>query len=365
MKFRNVRTAVTYFFFQAEDGIRDLTVTGVQTCALPISTRSRTSAARSWRISPAPTPTSSGAPWRRHAGSSRSSASRSVSLPGRDRLLKGLQVKHLFGPRDPRGCGQGRVGADDPDRLLKLLGRDEPVGEIARARGLEPKRELVRRAYRTAREPRRELLGAGLTDPLLGGEQRAGERREVGVRRAPVCANEDGGAHGLHAEGLGDRLGVRKSASSVARPSSRRRVAIGSGTSAAWISPESIAPRRPRPPRLMRWSWAMLTPTRASSQPNQASSGAPGVVTPTRSPPRLSTDRTAPICPEATSTANGGAAVRPNTRRAVWPGARGPKRSNASSVVAVRSTWPCASASAAPDSARVVRTVTSNPSRAK
>src|SRR5256886_4257216 len=27
------------FFFQAEDGIRDLTVTGVQTCALPISAR--------------------------------------------------------------------------------------------------------------------------------------------------------------------------------------------------------------------------------------------------------------------------------------------------------------------------------------
>src|SRR5256886_12493539 len=28
---------VVVFFFQAEDGIRDLTVTGVQTCALPIS----------------------------------------------------------------------------------------------------------------------------------------------------------------------------------------------------------------------------------------------------------------------------------------------------------------------------------------
>src|SRR2546430_8858725 len=26
----------SFFFFQAEDGIRDLTVTGVQTCALPI-----------------------------------------------------------------------------------------------------------------------------------------------------------------------------------------------------------------------------------------------------------------------------------------------------------------------------------------
>src|SRR2546430_12103970 len=36
------RTCITllrlsFFFFQAEDGIRDLTVTGVQTCALPIS----------------------------------------------------------------------------------------------------------------------------------------------------------------------------------------------------------------------------------------------------------------------------------------------------------------------------------------
>src|SRR5256886_4806765 len=29
----------SFFFFQAEDGIRDLTVTGVQTCALPISRR--------------------------------------------------------------------------------------------------------------------------------------------------------------------------------------------------------------------------------------------------------------------------------------------------------------------------------------
>src|SRR2546430_1836730 len=29
--------AALAFFFQAEDGIRDLTVTGVQTCALPIS----------------------------------------------------------------------------------------------------------------------------------------------------------------------------------------------------------------------------------------------------------------------------------------------------------------------------------------
>src|SRR5215213_6391460 len=31
-----------FFFFQAEDGIRDWSVTGVQTCALPISAATRT-----------------------------------------------------------------------------------------------------------------------------------------------------------------------------------------------------------------------------------------------------------------------------------------------------------------------------------
>src|SRR5437588_1746612 len=34
---RPLADVVWYFFFQAEDGIRDHCVTGVQTCALPIS----------------------------------------------------------------------------------------------------------------------------------------------------------------------------------------------------------------------------------------------------------------------------------------------------------------------------------------
>src|SRR5205085_4787722 len=49
-----------FFFFQAEDGIRALTVTGVQTCALPISPCARQGSKRgssrssrgSWRGSP-------------------------------------------------------------------------------------------------------------------------------------------------------------------------------------------------------------------------------------------------------------------------------------------------------------------------
>src|SRR2546430_6117963 len=36
---KSAGTKYFFFFFQAEDGIRDLTVTGVQTCALPICAR--------------------------------------------------------------------------------------------------------------------------------------------------------------------------------------------------------------------------------------------------------------------------------------------------------------------------------------
>src|SRR5690606_39827100 len=35
----NIESSCYFFFFQAEDGIRDFHVTGVQTCALPISSR--------------------------------------------------------------------------------------------------------------------------------------------------------------------------------------------------------------------------------------------------------------------------------------------------------------------------------------
>src|SRR5256886_11624771 len=44
---RSLRNIASYFFFffQAEDGIRDLTVTGVQTCALPILIATMRSAA--------------------------------------------------------------------------------------------------------------------------------------------------------------------------------------------------------------------------------------------------------------------------------------------------------------------------------
>src|SRR5690625_8023541 len=42
------------FFFQAEDGIRDGHVTGVQTCALPISNTTRSGPSRSTAVRTAP-----------------------------------------------------------------------------------------------------------------------------------------------------------------------------------------------------------------------------------------------------------------------------------------------------------------------
>src|SRR2546426_3835984 len=46
------------FFFQAEDGIRDYKVTGVQTCALPISTPRAPSTSRGIHVYVAPVSTS-------------------------------------------------------------------------------------------------------------------------------------------------------------------------------------------------------------------------------------------------------------------------------------------------------------------
>src|SRR6266446_10053154 len=76
-----------FFFFQAEDGIRDYKVTGVQTCALPISS-SRTTGSGG-RSSGCPSPPSR-APWTACAatwGSEERRVGKSVDLGGR-RIIK-------------------------------------------------------------------------------------------------------------------------------------------------------------------------------------------------------------------------------------------------------------------------------------
>src|SRR2546429_8889466 len=95
-----------FFFFQAEDGIRDVAVTGVQTCALPICGGIRLR-------------------WRRSDRACRASFRR---LPEVDRLGDALGAKGQRGllPQSRRRVG----GAED-----LLRSGERRVGEEGRSRG--------------------------------------------------------------------------------------------------------------------------------------------------------------------------------------------------------------------------------------
>src|SRR3989441_2424443 len=104
-----------FFFFQAEDGIRDKLVTGVQTCALPIS-----------RCSRAPTGTSD-TPWWRAVGSPKrwnSGTSGSGSLPGWTRSSG--RSRRCSAPRGRRRCWPAPHGsmADEVKTLSTQLAQD-------------------------------------------------------------------------------------------------------------------------------------------------------------------------------------------------------------------------------------------------
>src|SRR3989442_3661238 len=121
-----------YFFFQAEDGIRDADVTGVQTCALPIS-------------------------------------------PQRPR------GRHPAQPRDLRRGDRGRGGQPVQAAALhrRAAPRDDRRGDHQPRRGPAPAHRLVRRAPHRPRRPRARRL------------HRAWHPRRVGLRvRVPDGAHE-------------------------------------------------------------------------------------------------------------------------------------------------------------------------------
>src|SRR5689334_5176014 len=162
---------VCFFFFQAEDGIRDGTVTGVQTCALPISpastvetttsprpgtctsratrprrmTSSRSAFSPSWkRYSPSRKCT-----LREQRSSSRTSRSSTPSKKGCEVrrspmvCMSALPGRHDDGPRERRGPDRGHLLGDvDADRA----GGEAPAAPDApgRAELVEPGGELVR-----------------------------------------------------------------------------------------------------------------------------------------------------------------------------------------------------------------------------
>src|SRR3712207_4671500 len=98
---------IHFFFFQAEDGIRDIGVTGVQTCALPIS-GSHLPQADPYRTSPARRPPRGGpqGPHRSRAAGAR--VSPVLGVPGVDFSVEDvrghfptvLEIRPLVGPID-------------------------------------------------------------------------------------------------------------------------------------------------------------------------------------------------------------------------------------------------------------------------
>src|SRR2546430_2596338 len=127
-----------YFFFQAEDGIRDLTVTGVQTCALPILGRSLRRADRVraqpdvLRSQPAP----------------RQSLR---TLPGPQSTLRALVVLGLR--RGRRARVQSPVAAGKP-RPARKRGRRLHRGDTLR-KGVLPRRQAASRDSATPAITRR------------------------------------------------------------------------------------------------------------------------------------------------------------------------------------------------------------------
>src|SRR5207245_5446749 len=84
---------IVVFFFQADDGIRVATVTGVQTCALPISS---------------PLPPGSGGSYRRELNAV-SAATRRQAIVAFDRGLESLKVGDFTDARsEERRVGRGR-----------------------------------------------------------------------------------------------------------------------------------------------------------------------------------------------------------------------------------------------------------------
>src|SRR5216683_7413868 len=105
-----------FFFFQAEDGIRDLIVTGVQTCALPISPPLRAGLR------------SGGGRRRsaRHRGRLEREVPRGCGLLPEGRAGPGrASVEHL-------GTGGPRAGADRRARPVQAAGPEGPPAGLAR-----------------------------------------------------------------------------------------------------------------------------------------------------------------------------------------------------------------------------------------
>src|SRR3989475_13199204 len=156
-----------FFFFQAEDGIRDLTVTGVQTCALPIWIRGAASTAA--RLADVVR--------RARPGGGRGMARRADAGRARGDAASGIAARRRPVPR--------RAAALCAPRLLSL--------PVQHTRGARPHRGLVvARAHRLSHAP--GVARRPLAPPEV--ISRREPPRRVRLDLVPVAGDEGAGRGG-------------------------------------------------------------------------------------------------------------------------------------------------------------------------
>src|SRR5256886_5262800 len=176
------------FFFQAEVGIRDLTVTGVQTCALPIAARRR--AARTRPVGDGRAGWSASRAALAHPGSTSGARTVPPVRASRAAHRRGAAARRPWGARDDRHLRRPRGGCRAPRRGVGRPGRDRARAGPLFSRRRSPPRRRERRGVRAARRTAVSLPRAPRADVP------AGDGRAAHADRA-LCAWVGGPRHRL------------------------------------------------------------------------------------------------------------------------------------------------------------------------
>src|SRR2546430_2109730 len=193
---RHFRLLFIFFFFQAEDGIRDLTVTGVQTCALPIwapASRRSLGLGRSHVLHPRRAQEGRGAARPARAGveaAARSGSDAEIGLgplarpPAHRALAQRRPADRAAGDLAPPGAHRGAAGSGRRSRR-----RDRAIPAVVSARASSDDAADAR------------AQGGGATD---GARTAAAQARQGGGSDA---STPSGSACGSPAARAGDQIG--------------------------------------------------------------------------------------------------------------------------------------------------------------
>src|SRR2546429_525064 len=234
MKLVELEYIIFFFFFQAEDGIRDVAVTGVQTCALPISrpgTVGFRAAPRSWGLRahrgsepdtriPHRGPVSEG-PRRYRAPPVAPRYTRANNRPARARGVARGRPTAGRGARPRRGRRAARPARRAAQRTARCWGAREPGRQ--RSRGRSPRipphsrPRLARNAWLAALAPPQAGSGRGCrgapareSSPPHADDRRPGRRGRAAPTSTP-SGEPPRSAHARARTRWGGRRGIAPS----------------------------------------------------------------------------------------------------------------------------------------------------------